>query len=354
MGASSVDALLADLALARTEGDALDAGARFVRARLEPAPAAVAWREGDIVPGATCVNLCTSAGGSRSDIVGRLFVSRDGGRAEELRACPVFGLCCDAIAARVLFLRNGEFAWAVDEGAAPPRRASSEKFEDVTVVFMDIVKFTEACSQQDPAVVYDWVDCLFGKFDLLCTKYDMYKTKTVGDAYVATSGMMGTRRSDAGHALRFAVEAHRAAADTPACGGAHLTTLRVGIHTGTVAAGPIGSARDTFCMLGDAARAAAARPARGSARSRARSQSDRARSRAQMNTASRMETSCPPGAIRLSSTSLRGFDFLRDTLARSDVELKGLGQVETYLATSDAFDAIYRSLAQRASHTAGT
>lgn len=260
-------ALLEKLALAHTEADALAAGAHFVL------HAAAARREDeDIGPGATCVNLFTSAGGSRSELVGRLVVSCDDGRIDELRASPVFVLCCDAIAARVLFLRmlNGNVldavAWAcADEGAAfappLPRRGSSTKFEDVTVVFIDIVNFTKACSRQEPERVYDWVDGLFKKFDNLCEKYAMYKTKTVGDAYVATSGMKGTRTSNAGHALRFAIEAHAAAAATPACDGALFTTLRVGIHTGAISAGPIGCSRDTFCMLGDTARAPPARSA---------------------------------------------------------------------------------------------
>lgn len=65
-----------------------------------------------------------------------------------------------------------------------------------------------------------------------------------------------------------------------------------------------------------------------------------------MNTASRLETSCPHGTIRLSSRSLDGLDFLRDMLERSDVTLKGLGEVETYVATSDAFDTIDSLLAK--------
>ncbi|VDM02334.1 unnamed protein product [Schistocephalus solidus] len=64
----------------------------------------------------------------------------------------------------------------------------SEHFENVTILFTDIVAFTVICSKLEPIEVVSMLSDLFAKFDELTTKYGVYKVETIGDAYMIASG----------------------------------------------------------------------------------------------------------------------------------------------------------------------
>ncbi|MEM6762771.1 MAG: adenylate/guanylate cyclase domain-containing protein, partial [Pseudomonadota bacterium] len=131
-----------------------------------------------------------------------------------------------------------------------PNALIANRHEAVTIFFADIVGFTEAARTAAPEVLVAWLDGLFKGIDALAEEHKVQKIKTIGDAYMAASGMrlspdVGAARI-AGFALDFRDFVHRYGGLD---GGA--VDVRVGIHTGPVVAGVIGGTRFSYDLWGD-------------------------------------------------------------------------------------------------------
>eukprot|EP01117_Protostelium_nocturnum_P011455 TRINITY_DN4156_c0_g1_i1.p1 TRINITY_DN4156_c0_g1~~TRINITY_DN4156_c0_g1_i1.p1 ORF type:complete len:720 (-),score=94.39 TRINITY_DN4156_c0_g1_i1:39-2198(-) len=125
----------------------------------------------------------------------------------------------------------------------------SEHFKNVTVLCADIVGFTELSSRHSAEAIVNILNELFSSFDLLCEKYGVEKLKTIGDAYIAVGGIP---YSDSNHA-RAVIEMAIDMSNDP-----HLIEntlgerlgIRIGIASGSVLAGVIGSHRWTYDCYG--------------------------------------------------------------------------------------------------------
>ena len=143
-----------------------------------------------------------------------------------------------------------------------------EKHACVSIVFVDVVGFT-ALSESKPAEqTMQSLHALFSRFDDLVTELGLYKVETIGDCYMAVSGLLPKREDHAQGALQFALRTHQAARDCK-------LLVRAGMHAGSVTSGLIGRLRARFCIFGDA-----------------------------VNVASRMESTGVPGAVHLSRSSM--------------------------------------------------
>lgn len=101
------------------------------------------------------------------------------------------------------------------------------------------------------------LDRLFSAFDGAATACGVYKVETIGDSYFAVAGMLPPRADHARAALRFALALHEAAAVTPvdpAAAGAPAVTLRVGLASGPVTSGVVGTLRARYCACHRACR----------------------------------------------------------------------------------------------------
>ena len=114
---------------------------------------------------------------------------------------------------------------------------------DASALFIavaDVAGFTRLAGCITPVDTMQLLDRLFMRFDTLATSHGVYKVETVGDSYVAVSGMLPARADHGRAALRFALDLHAAAAATevPAsAGGGHLH-IRVGLHSGPIVRAP--------------------------------------------------------------------------------------------------------------------
>ncbi len=176
----------------------------------------------------------------------------------------------------------------------------AEGFDQVTVLFADLVDFSQVASQCSPKDLVRLLNDIFSCFDQLAGRHGLEKIKTIGDAYMAASGLPSPRPDHAMAAARMALEMRRAIADFHQPDGVPFR-LRIGLHTGPVVAGVIGRKKFTYDLWGDT-----------------------------VNLASRMESTGLPDRIQVSTA-------LRDHLAhrfvfsqRGWVTIKGKGELLTH------------------------
>ena len=165
-----------------------------------------------------------------------------------------------------------------------------------TILFADFQGFTLLAERMEPEPLVDLLDQYFTAFDDIIARHQLDKLKTIGDAYMAVGGVLDSNRGHPIHACRAALEMKAAVAGIKLQRrtlGLPALELRVGIHTGPVIAGVIGSQRFTFDIWGEA-----------------------------VNKASFMEAHCPPGRINISETTARQVGTFFELESRGLVEVK--------------------------------
>jgi class 3 adenylate cyclase len=184
-------------------------------------------------------------------------------------------------------------------GGVVPRR-----FENVAVLFSDLVGFTTYCDQHAPEEVVRELENLFVTFESCARRHGLEKIKTMGDAFLATAGLLEPVEDPLDAAVNCA-----AAISDEATRSGRGWQVRSGIHIGPVMAGIVGQERYQFDVWGDT-----------------------------VNVASRLTGAASPGGIALTeqtSASLRGFAIS----PRGAVELKGKGSVRLVEVTANIRNA---------------
>jgi class 3 adenylate cyclase/HAMP domain-containing protein len=176
----------------------------------------------------------------------------------------------------------------------------AEVHPEVTVLFSDIVGFTELSEKIGPSETVNMLNLLFGKFDELAEKHHVEKIKTIGDCYMVVAGVPNRDPLHCQHIAAFAIDA-RNCIEAFSRESPYKVHLRMGIHTGTVAAGVVGKHRFSYDLWGDV-----------------------------VNVASRFETSAEPDKIHVSeAVKFRlADDFL--FLEGGEVKLKGKGIMKSF------------------------
>jgi adenylate cyclase len=123
-------------------------------------------------------------------------------------------------------------------------------FEEVTVLFPDLVGFTSLTTQTAPSALIQLLDQVFSAFDELADLHGVEKIKTTGDAYMAAAGVPFPHRDHAFAAARMSLGMHAAMERFNRKSGAKLQ-MRIGICTGPVIAGIIGQKKFIYDLWGD-------------------------------------------------------------------------------------------------------
>ena len=127
----------------------------------------------------------------------------------------------------------------------------ADRIDGLTVLFADLVGFTNAARDLPPEAVIDYLDGMVRAFDALCAARGIEKIKTIGDCYMAVGGLNGDARDQAIAVGRVAQDMLKLQETRPPLGRRKLP-LRIGIHTGSATAGIIGDTRFTYDVWGDA------------------------------------------------------------------------------------------------------
>lgn len=176
-------------------------------------------------------------------------------------------------------------------GVVVPRR-----HEDVAVMFADLVGFTKYCDRHTPEMVVYYLQDLVEAWEESALKHGVQKIKTIGDAFMAASGLMAPSENPVLDCVRCGLEMIQAVKDLPTA-----WNVRVGIHVGRVVAGVLGRRQYLFDVFGDA-----------------------------VNTASRMESSGVPGKIALSASAWGRIDHLAEGTNLGQVVVKGKGEMPMF------------------------
>jgi class 3 adenylate cyclase len=177
----------------------------------------------------------------------------------------------------------------------------ADKFAEVTVLFADIVEFTKLASSMPAASLVELLNGLFTRFDLAANELGIEKIKTIGDAYMAVCGLPEICEDHSERIVRLGQRLMQIVREFSAERGADLH-LRIGVNSGPVVAGIVGLRKFIYDLWGDT-----------------------------VNVASRMESHGVADAIQVTRPI---FERLRDHYpfeARGTLEVKGKGQVETWL-----------------------
>lgn len=181
--------------------------------------------------------------------------------------------------------------------------AIAESFDNVTVMFADIVGFTEISARRSPTELVEMLNLIFSKFDQLSELHGLEKIKTIGDAYMVVGGLPVPHSEHAEAIAEMALDMQEGLSEFNTETGEALQ-IRIGINSGPVVAGVIGTKKFIYDLWGDT-----------------------------VNTASRMESHGIPGSIQVTAST---YDLLRDKYhftARGPIYIKGKGQMTTYLLT---------------------
>jgi adenylate cyclase len=177
----------------------------------------------------------------------------------------------------------------------------ADGFAEVTILFADIVGFTEISSRTSPEALVQLLNSIFSEFDRLSELYGLEKIKTIGDNYMVAGGLPVPCLNHAQSIAEMALDMQQIISKFSDESGAPLN-IRIGINSGPVVAGVIGTKKFIYDLWGDA-----------------------------VNTASRMESQGIPGKIQVSDSTYKllqdGYLFEK----RGTIDVKGKGEMTVYL-----------------------
>ncbi|OFY37582.1 MAG: guanylate cyclase [Bacteroidetes bacterium GWF2_38_335] len=182
-------------------------------------------------------------------------------------------------------------------------KAKSQRFKLVTVLFSDVQGFTKIAEEMNPEALIDELDKIFFYFDSIVERFNIEKIKTIGDAYMCAGGIPQKNRTNPIEVVLAALDMQRqmekvfqeSSVNHPVWG------LRIGVHTGPVIAGVIGTKKYTYDIWGDT-----------------------------VNIASRMESSGAVGKVNITGYTHELIKEYFDCEYRGKMPVKYKGEIDMY------------------------
>ena len=178
------------------------------------------------------------------------------------------------------------------------------RYDSVTVLFSDFVGFTTIAEWVSPEDLVAELDACFRLFDSIMDKYGLEKIKTIGDAYMCAGGLPTLNQTHATDMVQAAIDMqnglYQLMHSKPEA-GKPIFEMRIGIHTGPVVAGVVGSHKFAYDIWGDT-----------------------------VNTAARLEQGSLPGKINISETTYQQVRHLYECTFRGNLAAKNKGEIAMY------------------------
>lgn len=180
-------------------------------------------------------------------------------------------------------------------------KVAAKKFESVTVLFSDFKAFTQYAEQLSPELLVERVDYYFSGFDQIIEKHGLEKIKTIGDAYMCASGLPFPTKDHATKMVLAAFEMAEFVKDAKKENSPNQFEVRIGINTGPVVAGVVGSKKFAYDIWGDT-----------------------------VNIAARMESNSEPGKINISENTYQLIKGEFECEYRGEIEARNRGMMKMY------------------------
>lgn len=187
-------------------------------------------------------------------------------------------------------------------------KAKAKSYTSATILFTDFVSFTTISSSLSAEQLVDEIDHCYKGFDEIITKYGIEKIKTIGDSYMAASGLP---QEDPEHAVKCVnaawdiLEFMREYKKQRQLDAQTFFELRIGINTGPVVAGIVGVKKFAYDIWGDT-----------------------------VNVASRIEQNSEPGRINISQSTYELVKHAFNCTYRGKIDAKNKGLVDMYFVDS--------------------
>lgn len=182
-------------------------------------------------------------------------------------------------------------------------KVKAKKFESVTVMFTDFKGFTSYSQNLSPELLVKTVDYYFSKFDAIMEKYDLEKIKTIGDAYMCAGGLPFPTKDHPYKMVQAAFEIARVMEETKLNPPKDIVPfdVRIGINTGGIVAGVVGTKKFAYDIWGDT-----------------------------VNVAARMETLSEPGRVNVSQSTYLLIKDSYNCEHRGQIHVKNKGMMDMY------------------------
>ncbi len=182
-------------------------------------------------------------------------------------------------------------------------KVKAKKFDSVTVLFTDFKGFTQFAEKLSPTNLVKSVDYYFSKFDEIMESYGLEKIKTIGDAYMCAGGLPYPTKDHALKMIQAAFEITEFVEHSKKVNSTDQVRfdIRIGINTGPVVAGVVGTKKFAYDIWGDA-----------------------------VNIASRMESNSEPGKINVSEKTYELIKDIYDCEQRGEIKVKNHGKLKMY------------------------
>ena len=182
-------------------------------------------------------------------------------------------------------------------------KVEAKRFESVSVMFTDFKGFTAYSANLSPEELVESVNYYYSKFDEIMEKYSLEKIKTVGDAYMAAGGLPFPTPDHALKMVEAAIEIADFVRESKKFDPDDMTRfdIRIGINTGPVVAGVVGTKKFAYDIWGDT-----------------------------VNIASRMESNSEPGKINVSENTYQLIKDQYNCAYRGEIEAKNKGKLSMY------------------------
>lgn len=184
-------------------------------------------------------------------------------------------------------------------------KVKAKQYEEATIMFTDFINFSNIAVTLKPQELVNALDHCFGEFDRIIESYNVEKIKTIGDAYICIAGVPVPFKNHHESAINAGIEFlkflktwnHKRKQNNQI-----EFNIRIGIHSGPICAGVVGSKKYIFDVWGDA-----------------------------VNVAQRMETNALPNTINISETTYSRTKEKYNFVSRGEVLTKNMGALKMYL-----------------------
>ena len=184
--------------------------------------------------------------------------------------------------------------------------ANTRKYDHATILFSDFKEFTRIAEKMNPTDLVEEINVCFKAFDEITTKYGIEKIKTIGDAYMAAGGLPDPEQSSIQDVVNAALDMMQFIQERrqeKSIDRKPAFDMRIGIHTGPVVAGVVGTKKFQYDIWGDT-----------------------------VNLASRLESASEPGKVNISKQvweKIKSNSALTFT-KRGKITVKGKGEIDMY------------------------